>query len=216
MTVEQKRALRKPHRGNHIALVVCLALYTMLIPITAQAETECAVGETEIHVVDGVIYIFVCLIVGIDPDGTIICEWRLDLEQGQSKNAQSISAALLYSSDPLNLNVAGTLNMISGSKDMAGGVTGSFFDNGGIKNQPAGELRVRVRTERWNGSTWVSCLDPGYRYNSSSSTNDVRHVANMGTAPDCGAGTYRGFSWHHVFEGGAWRGGTRTTAGLTL
>jgi hypothetical protein len=209
-------ALRS-HGAPSIRRLVVLALVGLLSfsASPAAAEDNCPEGVIQTYVHEGILYGIRCEAVGVNPDGSLKCEWVLIFQSGWPVSNSRFSRGVLYASSSLNLVVSGTLSLISGGTDFGGGWTGSHLFNGGAKTQPAGEIRIRARTERWNGSTWVSCLDTGYTYNPSSAFH-MLDVANMGTSPDCGAGLYRAFSWHHVYEGGAWRGGTRTTSSLPL
>lgn len=78
-------------------------------------------------------------------------------------------------------------------------------------SQPAGEIRVRDVIQR-SGAT---CVDTGWKYNASSSVNAFTHP-NMGLVPDCGSGYYRSVGYGQVWQSGAWRGGSWTTANIWM
>lgn len=82
--------------------------------------------------------------------------------------------------------------------------------------QPAGELRARAVIQVWNGSSWGTCRDTGWVYNSSS--RDLMDVGyNMGTVPDCAQGaSYRVQGYGSMFQGGAWRGASLFTPAVVL
>ena len=73
--------------------------------------------------------------------------------------------------------------------------------------QPINEVRVKDVMQR-NG---VTVYDSGWRYNSTSSPAMFVHP-NMGTVPDYGSGYYRSIGYGSVWQGGAWRGTSLTTA----
>jgi hypothetical protein len=76
--------------------------------------------------------------------------------------------------------------------------------------QPAGELRSRVIVQRYGAGGWVTCRDTGYLYNTSAAFGWVAGV-DMGTASDCGSGSYRAVGYGAFYQGGGWRGGGYTT-----
>jgi hypothetical protein len=79
-------------------------------------------------------------------------------------------------------------------------------NTGGVIYQPSGEIRCRTVIQRWNGSGWVSIVDTGYYYNTTSAWGWLKGY-DMGAYPDGGVGTYRvtGYGW--VYDAGLWRGG---------
>ena len=81
--------------------------------------------------------------------------------------------------------------------------------------QPAGEVRVRTILQRWSSSTWTTCRDTGYQYNTSNTWTFIGGVS-MGAAPDCGVGTYRTWGFGHVYQGAAWRGGSLYSPSLWI
>jgi hypothetical protein len=72
--------------------------------------------------------------------------------------------------------------------------------------QPTGELRSRVIVQRYGATGWATCRDTGYLYNSAPAFGWVAGV-DMGTAADCGSGSYRAIGYGGVYQGGAWRSG---------
>ena len=64
--------------------------------------------------------------------------------------------------------------------------------------------------QKWNGSAWVNCVDSGYSY-SSGAMSEWGYGFNMGSAADCGAGTYRVQSFGNMYDGG-WLGSSYITA----
>jgi hypothetical protein len=71
--------------------------------------------------------------------------------------------------------------------------------------QPPGEIRIRTIIQRYASSTWTSCRDTGYQYNTATAWTLVGGV-DMGAAPDCGAGVYRTWGFGQVYQGSTWRG----------
>jgi hypothetical protein len=67
-----------------------------------------------------------------------------------------------------------------------------------------------VILQRYGASGWTTCRDTGYVYNTSVAFGWVAGV-DMGTAADCGSGSYRALGYGSVYQGGGWRGGTYTT-----
>ena len=80
--------------------------------------------------------------------------------------------------------------------------------------QPAGEIRARVVIQRHSGS-WYTCRDSGYIYNTATATGWIAGL-DMGTAADCGSGTYRTWGFGHVYQVGAWRGSSLLTQPLYI
>jgi hypothetical protein len=81
--------------------------------------------------------------------------------------------------------------------------------------QPPGELRSRIVLQRYAGGAWTTCRDSGYWYNTSPALGWVAGV-DMGSAADCGSGTYRALGYGAFYQGGAWRAGSLTVPGLRL
>jgi hypothetical protein len=81
-------------------------------------------------------------------------------------------------------------------------------------SQPAGELRIRVLVQRYDGG-WATCRDTGYRYSTTAASAWTTGI-DMGTAADCGAGTYRVWGFGALYQGGAWRGGALASPPLAL
>jgi hypothetical protein len=76
--------------------------------------------------------------------------------------------------------------------------------------QPAGELRVRVVLQRYTAGTWSTCRDSGYHYSSGAAFGWVAGL-DMGSAADCGSGSYRAHGYGAFLGAGAWRGGSFLT-----
>jgi hypothetical protein len=73
--------------------------------------------------------------------------------------------------------------------------------------QPTGELRARVILQRYASGTWTTCRDSGYRYSAYVAFGWVAGL-DMGSAADCGGGSYRALGYGAFYQGGAWRGGS--------
>ena len=80
--------------------------------------------------------------------------------------------------------------------------------------QPTGELRARVQIQVYDGG-WSTCRDTGYRYSTATAYGWLAGL-DMGSAADCGAGTYRAVGLGAFLQGGAWRGGSLVTPSLFL
>lgn len=80
--------------------------------------------------------------------------------------------------------------------------------------QPGGELRTRIVIQRYDGG-WSTCRDSGYLY-STTTANGWFAGLGMGSVPDCGAGTYRAWGFGAIYQGSAWRGGSRYTPTMPL
>jgi hypothetical protein len=80
--------------------------------------------------------------------------------------------------------------------------------------QPAGELRVRVVIQRYSGG-WRICRDSGYWYSTTSATGWLTGI-DMGSAADCGIGSYRAWGFGALYQRGAWRGSSLLTPALYL
>lgn len=89
-------------------------------------------------------------------------------------------------------------------------MTHSRNTDGSTRIQGSGELRARVVFEKWNGSSWVTCVNSGYTY-SNGAMSEWKRSHNMGATADCGSGSYRVRSYGHMYDGGAWRGGNYVT-----
>ena len=116
---------------------------------------------------------------------------------------------------PFRSTVDGCLHLAVGLSAVSGGgadaVARSYrwpCTSGTRVAQPTGELRSRIVIQRYSGTTWSTCRDTGYRYNSSVAFGWVAGV-DMGSASDCGSGSYRAVGYGAVFQGGAWRSGSR-------
>ena len=81
--------------------------------------------------------------------------------------------------------------------------------------QPTGELRSRVMVQRYGASGWTTCRDTGYVYSSSVAFGWVAGV-DMGTASDCGSGSYRAIGYGAFYQGGSWRAGSYVTPSAWL
>ena len=75
--------------------------------------------------------------------------------------------------------------------------------------QPQGELRSRVVIQVYDGA-WSTCRDSGYRYNDATASGWLNGL-DMGSAADCGAGSYRAWGYGGFLQGGAWRTGALVT-----
>lgn len=82
-------------------------------------------------------------------------------------------------------------------------------------SQPAGELRSRVVIQRYSGTTWTTCRDTGYLYNTAPAYGWVAGV-DMGGASDCGSGSYRAIGYGGLYQGGVWRTGSYATTSAWL
>jgi hypothetical protein len=80
--------------------------------------------------------------------------------------------------------------------------------------QPPGELRSRVVIQVYS-SGWKTCRDSGFRYNTSTASGWLA-AFDMGTAADCGTGSYRAWGYGGFLQGGAWRLGSHVTTSLPL
>jgi hypothetical protein len=80
--------------------------------------------------------------------------------------------------------------------------------------QPTGELRVRVVVQRYAGG-WSTCRDSGYAYNTTAASAWTTGL-DMGSAADCGAGTYRAWGYGAMYQGGTWRGSSLASPPLTV
>jgi hypothetical protein len=81
--------------------------------------------------------------------------------------------------------------------------------------QPTGELRSRVMVQRYGAIGWTTCRDTGYVYSSSVAFGWVAGV-DMGTASDCGSGSYRAIGYGAFYQGGTWRSGSYVTPSAWL
>ena len=118
---------------------------------------------------------------------------------------------------PFRSSVDGCLQVTVGLSARSGGgadaVARSYrwpCTSGYRVGQPAGELRSRVIVQRYGPSGWATCRDTGYLYNTSAAFGWVAGV-DMGTAADCGSGSYRAIGYGAFYQGGGWRGGGYTT-----
>jgi len=99
--------------------------------------------------------------------------------------------------------------------EQAKSVFGAFgeighYSNGVPSNKPAGWLAIANRIDRWNGSTWVSCLDSGFKYNTSPIAVYSLRWGPFATPP-CGDGYYEDTTYGFAWNGSAWLGkGTGT------
>jgi hypothetical protein len=80
--------------------------------------------------------------------------------------------------------------------------------------QPAGELRVRVVIQQYSGG-WQTCRDSGYWYSTTRASGWLTGI-DMGSAADCGIGSYRAWGFGALYQGGAWRGSSLLTPALYL
>jgi hypothetical protein len=74
-------------------------------------------------------------------------------------------------------------------------------------SQPAGELRTRIVVQRYGGGSWSTCRDSGYHYSTQPSGGWLAGL-DMGSAADCGSGTYRALGFGAFYQGFLWRGGS--------
>lgn len=77
--------------------------------------------------------------------------------------------------------------------------------------QPAGELRSRLVIQRFSGSTWTTCRDTGYAYNTSTAYGWVAGI-DMGISADCGSGSYRTLAVGGFYQSGWHTGGVITSS----
>lgn len=71
-----------------------------------------------------------------------------------------------------------------------------------------GSIAVRYDLYKWTGSTWAVCTYTNWAFNSTW-TWDVTSQTNYGTNYPCGAGYYGTMSYSFIWDGAAWRGGSR-------
>ena len=123
---------------------------------------------------------------------------------------------------PFRSTVDGCLHLAVGLSALSGGGADAVArtyrwpcTSGSRVAQPAGELRSRVLVQRYSGSTWSTCRDTGYRYNTSAAFGWVAGI-DMGSASDCGSGSYRAVGYGAFFQGGAWRSGSYSTTSAWL
>jgi hypothetical protein len=123
---------------------------------------------------------------------------------------------------PFRSTTSGCLHVSVGLSALAGGgadtVTRTYrwpCTSGYRSAQPTGELRSRVMVQRYGPSGWTTCRDSGYVYNSSPAFGWVAGV-DMGTASDCGSGSYRAIGSGAFYQGGAWRSGSYITPSAWL
>jgi hypothetical protein len=123
---------------------------------------------------------------------------------------------------PYRSTLDGCLHLAVGLSAMSGGgadtVARSYrwpCTSGYRVAQPIGELRSRVVIQRYSGSTWSTCRDTGYRYNSGAAFGWVAGI-DMGGASDCGAGSYRAVGYGGYYQGGSWRSGSYATPSAWL
>ena len=69
--------------------------------------------------------------------------------------------------------------------------------------------------QRYGASGWTTCRDTGYVYSSSVAFGWVAGV-DMGTASDCGSGSYRAIGYGAFYQGGSWRAGPYVTPSAWL
>ena len=118
---------------------------------------------------------------------------------------------------PFRSTIDGCLQLTVGLSALSGGgadaVARSYrwpCTSGYRVGQPAGELRSRIIVQRYGAGGWVTCRDTGYLYNTSAAFGWVAGV-DMGTASDCGSGSYRAIGYGAFYQGGGRRGGGYTT-----
>ena len=123
---------------------------------------------------------------------------------------------------PFRSTIDGCLHLAVGLSALSGGgadaVARSYrwpCTSGTRLSQPAGELRSRVVIQRYSGSSWSTCRDTGYHYNTSAAFGWVAGL-DMGAASDCGGGSYRAIGYGGLFQGGAWRIGSYATTSAWL
>jgi hypothetical protein len=174
-------------------------------------DEECTLdnkGEKRPHPVPGVVWRCLCPAGATSDDQ---CHWMYTLDfdnEGVQSRGYALSSSTygcLYTSNVL-------VSQYVGGPTNAGAASGigEYYpcDHDNPKPQPAGEYRMQAVLERWNGSSWVAVTPLGYHYNASTSIGTGDYY-NMGGAPDGGNGTYRMSATMGIYEGGAWRGGTR-------
>jgi len=194
---------------RRIRLLVASAMLTFacLMPATALAGSGPAPGESCVpgtvweDLTSGVKYI--CIYDEIY-GGT---RWEL-LESGQRGAHGAVSGSSVYG---CLLETVG-LSAISGGG--ADSVARSYrwpctraVDR---LAQPPGELRSRIVIQRYTATGWSTCRDSGYAYNSFTAYGWLAGV-DMGSAADCGSGSYRAIGTGAFFQGGLWRGGSLYT-----
>lgn len=115
---------------------------------------------------------------------------------------------------PFRSSVDGCLHLAVGLSARSGGgadaVVRSYrwpCTSGYRTAQPTAELRSRVIVQRYGPTGWGTCRDTGYLYNSSVAFGWVSGI-DMGTASDCGSGSYRAVGFGAFYQSGLWRGGS--------
>ena len=123
---------------------------------------------------------------------------------------------------PFRSTTIGCLHVSVGLSALSGGgadtVTRTYrwpCTSGTRVAQPTGERRSRVMVQRYGPGGWTTCRDTGYVYNSSVAYGWVAGV-DMGTASDCGSGSYRAVGYGAFYQGGAWRSGSYLTPSAWL
>lgn len=200
---------RKKRRVLRAALMIMLLVSTSLaFPTSASAqpaswtpEFTCDPVHEGVQDWDGD-WAWVCVCIWDNHAPThLICEWA-------PLGVIVADHTLVYYS-----TTYGHTKLVTGfdsNPDKASAMTHSRNPNGTTRVQGSGELRSRVILQKWNGSAWVNCKDSGYSYSSGAMSEWARSY-NMGTAADCGAGTYRVLSYGHMYDAG-WRGNHIYTA----
>jgi hypothetical protein len=115
---------------------------------------------------------------------------------------------------PYRSTVDGCLHLAVGLSAMSGGGADAVArtyrwpcTSGYRIAQPTGELRTRVIVQRYGTGGWSTCRDTGYRYSTYVAFGWVAGV-DMGTASDCGSGSYRALGYGAFYHRGSWRGGS--------
>jgi hypothetical protein len=81
----------------------------------------------------------------------------------------------------------------------------SHYSGGVLSNKQTGWLAIANRIDRWNGSSWVSCLDSGFKYNASPIAVYSLRWGPFATPP-CGDGYYLDTTYGFAWNGSAWLG----------
>jgi hypothetical protein len=127
-----------------------------------------------------------------------------------------------YGSSSLNLCVrlrSGISSDYYGAPDNDG-ISSVFSENydtgcgtGQNKIQPSSQIKIQGWLQALINGVWTNCLSSGLKYNATQDAY-LDTSANMFTVPDCGSHYYRMRTDGFVWEGSAWRGGSRYTGSI--
>jgi len=191
---------RGGHIGFTLAFVVAIVVF---VPRPAFAETPditCNLVNEGARWDDNVVvWECQCQEVG----GYLICEWV------------PIGVIIWDKKQVYNNSTYGRVRLTTafdGNPHYGATMTHSRNPNGSTRYQGTGELRARVVFEKWNGSSWVTCVNSGYTY-STGPYSEWKRSHNMHQSAECGSGTYRVRSYGHMYDAGQWRGGNYVTVG---